>query len=179
MFVIEFLFRRNSISYPVAMNGVDLSLNLCVALRGKTNKQNFNFWAWRNYGTTRDLKERLIASKSITWFYLILNIYKFGSSYTSWFTKHSHSLDTWIVWKGKTGRIKWNSWYSLHNFFLKHWDNILSAATMSYIQEWLLLEYINWDGVGGCSKLNCVPPNFMLMPYLSMYCPSWYHIPHP
>lgn len=56
MFVIEFLFKRNSISYPVAMNGVDLSLNLCVPLRGKTNKQNFNFLAWQNYGTTRDYK---------------------------------------------------------------------------------------------------------------------------
>lgn len=40
---------------------------------------------------------------------------------------------------------------------------------MSYVQEWLLLGSINWDGVGGCSKLNCVPPNFMSMPYLPMW----------
>lgn len=117
-------------------------------------------------------------SKSITWFYIMLNIYKFGSSYTSWFTKYSHSIDTWIVWKGKIGRVKWNSWHSLHNFsnteitffLLPQWVMFKNDFYLDLLIEMGWGDVLNWIVF---LQISCRCPTFQCD------CPSWYHIPWP
>lgn len=142
------------------MNEVELWLNLCVSLRDTTNKTS-TFKLGKIMRQLENLKER----NSIEVHYLVLSlcwiIVTVGPLIHLWSTDAQLILELFE-------RVKQEAYNEIHGLvFIVSFRNpkkSLSAATIGYVQEWFLLRSKNWDMIGGCYRLNSIPPKSMPMP---------------